>query len=725
MAPSKYYFFYGRRKPSQSRPIVEGGLFTNRKTRGTVLPPLYKPNNKPPTKTFNPDLWNPDCITPKMQTKTHSSSEPSSLSSASRKLSPIARYVCDTIRRHGTWGPQVLSDLNKLHRVPPSTVTEILKSSLLNPSLSSRFFNWATNQKGFRHNFSCYNALACCLHRANRHRAADQVPDLMRAHNKEPTSKQFELLIRLHAESGRGLRVHYVYQKMREFGCKPSVFVINRVMDALIRTEHIDLAMAVFEDIDRDGLVPEGISFMILVKGLCREGRLDEAFTLLGQMREKACKPDVFAYTAMLKALVSSENFNGCWKVWEEMERDGVHPDAMCCTTLVGGLCKAGEIEKAYGVFKEMKADVFLIDRSVYGSLISSFVAMGKVAFACGLLKEMNDSGYRADLSIYNSLIEGLCDANENGVNKAYKLFQIAIREGLVPSFLTTNPLLLAYADANRLDDMFMLIEQMSRLGPQPVEDNLFKFFSFMVGKGEKQRVLKSLEVFKALKERGYCSVSIYNILISGLHKVREVKSALSLFEEMEKGSGEAFKPDAFTYSNVIPCFIDEGELKEACSLYNKLKEMSWTPSVPAYCSLVKGLCRDGEIDAAILLVRDCLGHVTSGPLVFKYTLNILHACKSGKADKVIEVLNEMMQQGCPPEDVIYCAIIGGMCRHGNVEEARKVFAAMRQRNLLSEANLALYDKLLIEHLTKTTSNLVHCGLKFFGLESKIKWSQS
>ena len=54
---------------------------------------------------------------------------------------------------------------------------------------------------------------------------------------------------------------------------------------------------------------------------------------------------------------------------------------------------------------------------------------------------------------------------------------------------------------------------------------------------------------------------------------------------------------------------------------------------------ITKGLCKTREIDAAMMLVRDCLANVTSGPMEFKYTLSVVHACKSGGAEKVIEVL--------------------------------------------------------------------------------------
>ncbi|KAK1557361.1 hypothetical protein Q3G72_023161 [Acer saccharum] len=121
---------------------------------------------------------------------------------------------------------------------------------------------------------------------------------------------------------------------------------------------------------------------------------------------------------------------------------------------------------------------------------------------------------------------------------------------------------------------------------------------------------------------------------------------------------------------------------------------MSHVPSVAAYCSLPKGLCKIGEIDAAMMLVRDCLGNVASGPIKFKYTLTILHVCRSGDVEK---------------------------CKYETLEEARKVFTNLRERKLLREASTILYDEILIEHMKKKTADLVLSGLKFFGLEYKLK----
>lgn len=539
------------------------------------------------------------------------------------------------------------------------------------------------------------------------------MPELMSMQGKPPTEMQFEILIRMHSDARRGLRVYYVYEKMKKFGIRPRVFLYNRIMDALVKTNHLDLALSVYEDFKEEGLVEENVTYMVVIKGLCKEGRVVEALELLGRMRENLSKPDVFAYTALIRVLISKDNLDGCLEIWEEMEKDGVDPDAMAYTTLINALCVRNKVEKGYALFKEMKKKKHVIDRAVYASLIEAFVVDGKIGSACDLLKDLTSSGYRACLPIYNSMIKGFCNANR--VDKANKLFQFTIQDGLSPDFLTVNPILALYAEQSKMDDFCTLLEQMQKLRLNVI-DELSKFFLFMLGKVEREN--KALQVFEYLKAKKYCSVPIYNILIEAFYKVKEVKRALSLFEQM---NDLGYKPDSITYSITIPCFVDIGDVKSACSCYNTMKENSCVPTVSAYQSLVYGLCEIGEIDAALTLVRDCLGNVTNGPMEFKYTLTILHACKSADADKVIDVVNELIGEGRHPDILIYSAIISGMCDHGTLEEARKVFANMRERRLLTEANLIMYDELLIDHMKRKTAGLVLSGLKFFGLESKLK----
>ncbi|XP_041994971.1 pentatricopeptide repeat-containing protein At4g20740-like [Salvia splendens] len=702
---SKPYFFYGHRKPSQNCPTVRGGLFSNRQTLNPKK--LVRPTEEP----FDLQKWDPDHRA--NQTPFHVKDPSERFFILAKNLSPIARYIVDAFRNHKYWTPELVADLNRLRRVTPKLVSEVLKFPDVDPRLSSKFFNWAGKQKGYRHDFACYNAFAYFLNRANHFRAADQVPELMHMQGKPPTEKQFEMLIRMHADAKRGLRVHSVYEKMKKFGVKPRVFLYNRIMDALVKTNHVDLAMSVYNDFKADGLVEENVTYMILCKGLCKAGQMDEVFSLLDKMRKNLSKPDVFAYTAMVKVLISEKNLDGCLMVWEEMLKDRVDPDVMAYTTLVMALCKGNHVDKGYELFKEMKERNYLIDRAVYGTLIEAYVVDERVGLACGLLKDLLESGYRADLAIYNSLINGLCTAKK--VDRAYKLFHVTVREDLQPDFDSVNPILVSYAESKRLKEFCEFLEQMQKLGLFFTE-YLVKFFSGLVERVD--GVVVALEVFEYLKMQKYITVPVYNILMEALYKNGEEKKALALFNELNE---LGMVLDSSTYSNAILCFVEVGDVKEACIWYNRIVEISSVPSLDAYSSLVKGLSKMGELDAAMLLIRDCLANVESGPLEFKYTLTIIHVCKSNDATKVIQVVNEMVEQGCPPSAVTCAAIIYGMCKHGTMEEARKVFSIMKDSKFLIEADVIVYDEMLGDHMKKTAAGLLFSGIRFFGLESKLK----
>ena len=81
---------------------------------------------------------------------------------------------------------------------------------------------------------------------------------------------------------------------MKKFNVKPRVFLYNRIIDAFMRNEYVDLAVLVYDDFRNDGLVEESVTFMVLIKGLCKVGRIDEMLKVLSKMRENLCMSDVF-----------------------------------------------------------------------------------------------------------------------------------------------------------------------------------------------------------------------------------------------------------------------------------------------------------------------------------------------------------------------------------------------------------------------------------------------
>jgi len=134
--------------------------------------------------------------------------------------------------------------------VPPSIVTEVLTARPPPPPpLALTFFLWAGRQKGFRHCFPAFHALASLLSAAGLPGAADQLPDLMRAHGRPVSNPQLTLLVRLHTAARRPLRALHALRRFRhEFDVKPEVHACNRVLGALAAAGHVEDALKLFDE---------------------------------------------------------------------------------------------------------------------------------------------------------------------------------------------------------------------------------------------------------------------------------------------------------------------------------------------------------------------------------------------------------------------------------------------------------------------------------------------
>nr|GMD19710.1 pentatricopeptide repeat-containing protein At4g20740 [Ipomoea batatas] len=707
--PHRPYFFYGHRKPTQNRPTVRGGLFSNRQTinpANTAQPTPYDPLD------FDLRKWDPDADS------RPSNRDPSQdFFSVAKSLSPIARYIVDSFRKHGRWGPLVVEDLNRLRRVTPKLVTEILKVPNIDPRLSSKFFYWAGKQKGYRHDFACYNAFAYSLNRTNQFRAADQIPELMHMQGKPPTEKQFEILIRMHADANRGLRVYYVYEKMKKFDIKPRVFLYNRIMDALVKTNHLDLALSVYDDFRKDGLVEETVTFMVLIKGLCKSGQVNEAIELLDQMRKNLCKPDVFAYTAMVKVLVSEGNLDGCSRVWEEMKRDGIEPDVMAYGTFITGLCKGNQLEKGYELFEEMKEKKYLIDRAIYGSLIEAFVTSGKVGSACDLLKDMMNSGYRADLAIYNCLIEGLC--NHRLVDRAYKLLRVTVKEDLQPDFFTVSPILLSYAESKRMDDFIGLLEQMQKLG-FCIRDNLSKFFSVMVKKDND--IMLAWELFEELKLKYDCSVQSYNVLMEALHSIGKVKrDVLVLSEMIEQGCS----PNDITHCAIICGMCMHGTIEEARKVFTAMSFLVWRGKQMNFCFLHPGHSASGKVEVLQSTSREGHKNCHLGHSLFSASLEVKRPMESSKAGFEIFTVISLNLYGVWIKGCHYSGGLQGMEKIMTTIERIQFLTNSRGIVVLTENNLKHTMKMVNTIRKAMLWALVGSEIKEIFLLDLLRWDNS
>ncbi|CAL4920448.1 unnamed protein product [Urochloa decumbens] len=154
-------------------------------------------------------------------------------------------------------------------------------------------------------------------------------------------------------------------------------------------------------------------------------------------------------------------------------------------------------------------------------------------------------------------------------------------------------------------------------------------------------------------------TVRYYNVLVAAKCKAGDFVGAREVFDEMRRPGCD---PDANTWNYLLGCLLKNGRLAEACGLVETM-ERSEPVEVP-----------------------DSL----------TYEILTYHACKAGKMDSAMQILEQMFSANITPRITIHTAFIKGYFNAGRIEDAYKYVNDMSTRDRYSvNRNYSMLAKLL------------------------------
>ncbi|KAG2543948.1 hypothetical protein PVAP13_9NG779100 [Panicum virgatum] len=126
-----------------------------------------------------------------------------------------------------------------------------------------------------------------------------------------------------------------------------------------------------------------------------------------------------------------------------------------------------------------------------------------------------------------------------------------------------------------------------------------------------------------------------YNVLVAAKCKAGDFVRAREMFDEMRTSGCD---PDANTWNYLLGCLLKNGRTAEACGLVETME-------------------------------RSKLGEV---PNSLTYEILTYHACKAGKMDSAMRVLDQMFLTNLTPRITIHSAFIKGYFYSGRIEDAHR-----------------------------------------------------
>ncbi|XP_047972963.1 pentatricopeptide repeat-containing protein At4g20090 isoform X1 [Salvia hispanica] len=467
--------------------------------------------------------------------------------------------------------------------------------------------NRAFSEKIFILVFKAYGK--ACLHR----KAVELFNSMEDKYSCLPTVKSFNSLLNVIIQQGlyRDALEFYHYVLNDKKHISPNGLTFNLVIKSLCRLGLVGRAVDMFREMPAFHCKPDTYTYCTLMDGLCKEDRIDDAVALLDEMQIEGCDPTPPTFNVLINGLCKKGDLARAAKLVDNMFLKGCVPNEVTYNTLIHGLCLRGKLDKAVSLLSRMLSNKLKPNDITYGTIINGLVKKGPATDALNMLLGMEERGYAPNEYAYSAIISGLF--REGKSDEALKLWAKMLEKGCKPNTVVYS----------------VVIDGLCQDGkPHEAEE----YFSQMIDAG--------------------ClpNAHTYSSLMKGFFQVGDCDKAVLLWKDMVE---KDYMDNEVCYSVLIHGFCKNGKLENALVIWKQVLAKGLTPDVVAYSSMIHGLCNVGLVEQGLSLFNEMLYKASdSKPDVITYNIIIHALCKQGSITHAMDILNRMLSEGCDPDSV-------------------------------------------------------------------------
>ncbi|KAJ4703538.1 Pentatricopeptide repeat-containing protein [Melia azedarach] len=377
--------------------------------------------------------------------------------------------------------------------------------------------------------------------------------------------------------------------------------------------------------------------FLSICRGYGRVHRPLDARRVFDKMKEFECEPTERSYITVFSILVEENQLKVAFRFYRYMREVGIRPSVASLNVLIKALCKNSEtMDSALRIFREMPNRGCTPDSYTFGTLINGFCRLGKINEAKELFKEMETKGCSPTVVTYTCLINGLCQAKN--VDEAMRLFE----------------------DMRSKD----------------IEPNVFTYSSLMDGLCKGGCSSQATELLQRMvSKRQRPNLITYSTLINGLCKEGKLQEAVEILDRMKL---QGLKPDAGLYGKIISGFCEISKFQEAANFLDEMvlggispNRVTWSLHIRIHNMVVQGLCKTDPNRAFQLYLSVRTRGISIDTQTYRTIITCF--CKKGDMHKAARIVDEMVLDGCVPDDGTWSAVITGFWDRQKVREATEL----------------------------------------------------
>ncbi|KAL7097883.1 hypothetical protein ACP275_10G171700 [Erythranthe tilingii] len=580
---------------------------------------------------------------------------------------------------------EVLAVINSVNPIQPAlaelapflnreVVISVLRSQSQlkkDPRICFRFYIWAAERAHLRSGASHNLIVDMLLSGGGVGDSFDLywgVLDELRDEKLRVDAHSFAVLISGYWKLRKAEMAVEAFGRMKDYECKPNIAVYNLILNVLVKSDTILLALAVYNMILKSNCGMGADTFNVLIDGLFKSEMIEDALNLYDEMTQRRILPTKITYTVVISGMCKAKRTHDAHRMFELMKTRGCRPDSATYNALLDGFCKCGQIDEAFKLFKSFRADGYNVGIRGFGCLIDGLIKAKRISGAEKLFQQVLDAGLVPDIILYTIMMRGLTELGR--MEDATNMLRDMIGKGVMPDTRCYNVLIKGFCDLGLLDEARSLELEISQHNQFP---NSCTYTILICGLCRNGLLGEAQEIFNGM-EKLNCSPSVvtFNALIDGLCKAAKVDEARLMLHKMEIGKNPSLflrlsqgtdrVLDSASLHKKVETLVESGLIHKAYKLLIQLADSGVVPNIKTYNTLINGMCKDGQVDRALKVFEELKhkGHFPDSVTYATLIEGLQRVDREGDAYKLFKHMNE---NGCKPSASVYKTLMTWSCR--------------------------------------------------------------
>ncbi|KAF9648574.1 hypothetical protein BDM02DRAFT_3115184 [Thelephora ganbajun] len=418
-----------------------------------------------------------------------------------------------------------------------------------------------------------------------------QLAAQMKAQGIKPDVLTYNCLIRACGREALAKQAAAIFEDMLAVGLQPERETFHSLFKAHSQ-EYSSVLLSLWKKMLEAEIIPNAMSYEILIAHLTKEDNLEMALTILTEMEKRDLSPSTETAESIVLLAAKQGNPRLALDLTTSYETVSVRP--LSTATWVQVLASCAEYLFGEGVdvtWRKTVKDLNVIpDEGLCLDILHTCGRNGMPALASEVLSVLTEQKIPLGEHHFSPLLEALC--HRGLVKDAFLAIMRMDAVGITPTMETTYPLFkYIIEDAERLETACNHLEDLQQEVKTPFHVAAFNcVIRASISLGDLQRAIglyNSLSEFKVKP-----NVDTYNLLLGGCIATTHRELGDKLLLEMKEAH---VLPDARTYERLIILCLTQTNYEDAFFYLEEMKEQKMIPSLNIYESLIRKCVTMGD----------------------------------------------------------------------------------------------------------------------------------